>query len=95
MWHKAQAQPSQSGAGRPGVGAFSNSTLPTCQGRSGHEVSNVQSRCSHETWPPSLISAPPPPPEPTFGQSTDLTPPINTPVLLPVESVKKVKFSFV
>jgi hypothetical protein len=36
MWHKARAQPSKSGAGRPGVGAFSNSALTTCQGRSVH-----------------------------------------------------------
>jgi hypothetical protein len=31
---------------------------------------------------------------PTFSQSTDLTPAINTPLLLPAESVKKVRFSF-
>jgi hypothetical protein len=66
MWHKARAQPRQSGAGQPGVGAFSNFALPTCQGRSVHEVSNVQSRCDHKTWQPNhpswlaeLTSGPP------------------------------------
>jgi hypothetical protein len=29
--------------GQPGVGAFSNSALPTCQGRSVHGASNAQS----------------------------------------------------
>jgi hypothetical protein len=45
-------------AGRPGVGAFSNSALPTCQGRSVHGVSNAESWCSHKTWPPGHPSWP-------------------------------------
>jgi hypothetical protein len=57
-------------AGWLGVGAFSNSSLLTCQGRSVHGVSNAQSRCGHETWPPSHPSWPTSltsgPPEPHF-----------------------------
>jgi hypothetical protein len=85
MWHKARAQLSQMGsvgptslAGRPSVGAFSNSTLPMCQGRSVHEASNAQSPCGQETWPPGhpiwptgLTSGPT---SSTFAQSTDLAP---------------------
>jgi hypothetical protein len=53
-------------AGQPGVGAFSNSTLPMCQGGSVHGVSNAQSRCGdktwlpgHPSWPGGLTCAPP------------------------------------
>jgi hypothetical protein len=85
-------------AGRPGVGAFSNFTLPTCQGRSVHGVSNAQSQCSHETWLPSHPSWPPDltsgPLEPHFRPKHWLNLPINTPILLLTEGVKKVRFSF-
>jgi hypothetical protein len=85
-------------ASRPGVGAFWNSTLQMCQGRLVHRVSNAQSWCGHETWPPvhpswlaGLTSGPP---EPHFQQKHWLNPPINTHVLLLVSSAKKVRFSF-
>jgi hypothetical protein len=54
MWHKAQAQPSQSRAGRPGVGAISIFALPTCQGGPVHGVSNAQSQ-----WRPSWVAGRP------------------------------------
>jgi hypothetical protein len=73
-------------AGRPGVGPFSNSSLPMCQGRSVLGASNTQSQCGQETWPPdhpswqpSLTSGPL---EPHFQPKHRLNPPINTPVLL-------------
>jgi hypothetical protein len=78
-------------AGWPGVGAFSNSALPTCQGRSMHGVSNAQSQCGHKTWPPGLTSGPH---EPHFWPKHQPNPRINTPILLRAESVKKVTFSF-
>jgi hypothetical protein len=85
MWHKAQAQPGKVGlpgptslAGQLGVGVFSNSTLPTCQGRSVHGVSSAQSQCGHKTWPPGhpswSVGPTSGPLSPTFSQSTDLTP---------------------
>jgi hypothetical protein len=43
--------------GRPGVGAFSNSSFPTCQGRSMHMLSNAQSRCSHEIGCPATLAS--------------------------------------
>jgi hypothetical protein len=65
MWHKSWAQPTKVGptgptslVGRPGVGAYSNSALSTCQGRSVHVVSNAQSWCGHETRPPGHPSWP-------------------------------------
>jgi hypothetical protein len=58
MWHKAQAQLSQSLAGRPGVGVISISALPTCKGGSVHEVSNAQS-----WWRPSWAAG-----RPGFGE---------------------------
>jgi hypothetical protein len=61
MWHKAQAQPSQSApaghttlAGRPGVGAISISALPMCQGGSVHKVSDAES-----WWRPSWVGSRP------------------------------------
>jgi hypothetical protein len=85
-------------ADRPGVGTFSNSALPTYQGRLVHGASNVQSRCKQKTWPPDhpswsagLTSGPP---EPHFRPKHWLSPPINTTVLLSVKGVKKVRFSF-
>jgi hypothetical protein len=84
--------------GRPGVGAFSNSALPTCQERSVHGVSNAQSQCGHETWPPDHPSWPAGLTsgrlKPHFRPKHQLNPRINTPILLPTESVKKVRFRF-
>jgi hypothetical protein len=54
MWHKARAQPSQCGAGQPGVGTISISGLLTCQGGSMHGVSDAQSR-----WRPSWVGGRP------------------------------------
>jgi hypothetical protein len=51
-WAKVGPVGPTSLAGRPGVGAFSNSALPTCQGMLVHGVSNAQSQCGHKTWPP-------------------------------------------
>jgi hypothetical protein len=77
---------------------FSSYTLPTCQGRSVHGVSNAQSQCGQETWlpghpswPGSLTSGPP---EPHFRPKHRLNPHINTPIILSAKSVKKVRFSF-
>jgi hypothetical protein len=85
-------------ASRPGVGAFSNSALPTCQGRSVYGVSNAQSWCGHKLGcPPTLASRRPdkcPPPERHFQPKHRLNLPINTPVLLLAEGVRKVRFSF-
>jgi hypothetical protein len=78
MWHKAWAQPSKSGAGRPGVGAFSNSALPTCQGRLVHGACSAQSRCGQESWPLGHPSWPAGltggPPEPHFRPKHRLSP---------------------
>jgi hypothetical protein len=97
-WAKVGRTGPTSLAGPSGVGAFSNSTLPMCQGRSVHGVSNAQSRCGHKTWPPDhpsrlggLTSGPP---EPHFRPKHRLNPIINTPILLLTESAKKVRFSF-
>jgi hypothetical protein len=80
-----------------GVGAFLNSALSTCQGMLVHGASNAQSWGGQETWladhlswPDGLTSRPP---EPHFWTKPRLNPPINTPVLLPTKSVKKVRFS--
>jgi hypothetical protein len=93
MWHKAQAQPSQSGAGQPHLLGQS----ARCQGRLVHRASNAQSQCGQETWltghpswPANLTSGPL---ESHFQPKHRLNPAINTPVLLPAKSVKKVRFS--
>jgi hypothetical protein len=54
MWHKAQAQPSQSGVDRPGVSAILISALPMCQWGLVHGVSDTQSR-----WRPSWVAGQP------------------------------------
>jgi hypothetical protein len=54
MWHKARAQPSQSGAVRQGVGSISIFALPTCQGGPVHGVSDAQSR-----WRASWVASQP------------------------------------
>jgi hypothetical protein len=75
--------------GQPGVGAFSNSSLPTRQGRLAHGASNAHSRCGQETWLPSdpswLIGLTSGPPEPHFRPKLQLNPPINIPLLLPAK----------
>jgi hypothetical protein len=98
MWHKARTNRAKVGptgptslADRLGVGAFSNSALPMCQGRSVHAVSNAQIRCGHEIWLPSqpswLGSLTSGLPEPHFRPNHRLNPLINTLVLLPTETL--------
>jgi hypothetical protein len=98
MWHKAQAQPSQGMAGwphqlgrRPRVGTFQKPVFTTCQSESVNGVSNVGTACKEETWPPGLLCGPH---AANLWPQHCLTPPINTTVLPPVESVKRVRFSF-
>jgi hypothetical protein len=83
MWHKARA--------------FPKTILSTCPAEAVLKVSNAQRQCKEETWPPdqvawsaSLTSAPH---VPNLRLQHCLTPPINTTVLLPTESVKRVRFS--
>jgi hypothetical protein len=65
-------------ASRLGVGAFSNSALPTCRERSVHGAFNAQSRCVQETWRSVTLPGRPAwqvvPLSPIFCQSTNLTP---------------------
>jgi hypothetical protein len=97
-WTKVGTTGPTSLAGRPAVGTFSNSALSTCQGRLVHGASNAQSRCGLETWPPSHPSWPADltsgPLEPHFQPKHQLSPPINTSILLPAKGVNKVWFSF-
>jgi hypothetical protein len=97
MWHKAWAQPSQGVAGRPCVGAFPKTILSTCLAEAVLKVSNAQRRYKEEIWQPSQVPWPASltsgPHVPNLWPEHRLTPPINTTVLPPTESVKKVRFS--
>jgi hypothetical protein len=84
-------------AGRPCVGTFPKTILFTCLAEAVLKVSNVQRQCKEETWPPrqvawsaGLTSGPH-----MYNLQTQhrLTLPINTMVLPPTESVKRVWFS--
>jgi hypothetical protein len=79
MWHKAQAQPSQSRAGRPHFLSLPARDWRIFENRFIHvskEVDDAQCQCGQETWPPGHPSWPASltngPPSPTLGQSTDL-----------------------
>jgi hypothetical protein len=89
MWQQAQAQSTQGGAGRLGFGTNEIMLSTRDMLSQSEEDPRWESQCGHETWPAghprwpaSLTSGPL---SPTFAQSTALTP-----LLLPVESVKKV-----
>jgi hypothetical protein len=83
--------------GRPCVGAFLKTILSTCPAKVVLKVSNAQRWCKEETWPPGKVAWPASltsgPHAPNLRLENRLTPPINTTVLPPVESVKKVRFS--
>jgi hypothetical protein len=83
-------------AGRPCVSAFPKTILSTCPADAMLKVSNAQRRCKEETWsggqvtwPAGLTSGPHAPnlwPEHCLA-------PINTMVLPPAKSVKRVRFA--
>jgi hypothetical protein len=83
--------------GRPCVSAFPKTILSTCLAEVVLKVSNAQRLCKEETWPPSQVAwvagLTNGPHVPNLRLEHCLTPPINTMVLPPVESVKKVRFS--
>jgi hypothetical protein len=83
--------------GRPCVGAFPKTVLSTCPAKVVLKVSNAERRCKEETWLPGQVAWPAGlasgPQTPNLQLEHHLTPPINTTVLRPVESVKKVRFS--
>jgi hypothetical protein len=76
--------------GRPRVAAFPKIVLSTCPVEAVLKVSNVERRCKEETWLPGLTSGPH---APNQWLEYRLTPLINTTVLPPAESMKKVRFS--
>jgi hypothetical protein len=104
MWHKAWAQSSQGVTGRPHhlgrltmCWRISKNLLSTCPEEVVLKVSNAQRRCKGETWllgqvawSASLTSGPH---VTNLRPEHRLTPPINTTMLPPAESVKKVRFS--
>jgi hypothetical protein len=61
------------------------------------KVSNAQRWCKEETWPPGQVAwsagLTGGPHTPNLQPEHCLTPPINTTVLLPAKTVKKVRFS--
>jgi hypothetical protein len=56
MWHKARAQPTQSGAGRPGPGAFLKTIFPMCQSKSIRGVSNMEKAVERLNVAPGQVS---------------------------------------
>jgi hypothetical protein len=84
-------------ANRPCVGAFPKTILSTCSKKAVLKVSNAQRKCKEETGPPSQVAwqagLRSGPHMPNLWPEHCLTPPINTMVLPPTESVKKVRFS--
>jgi hypothetical protein len=84
-------------ASRPGVGVFPKTVLSMCPEEEVLKVSNAQRRCKEETWPPDQVSwsaaLTSGPHMPNLWPEHRLTPPINTMVLHPIESVKKLRFS--
>jgi hypothetical protein len=83
MWHKAQAQPSQSRAGRPHFLSLPARDWHIFENRFIHvskEVDDAQCQCGQETWPPKLAGQPNKwAPEPHSRPKHRLNPPINTP----------------
>jgi hypothetical protein len=83
--------------GRSCVGTFPKTILSTCPAEAVLKVSNAQRQCKEETWPPGqvawLASLTSGPHAPNLRPEHLLTPPINTTVLLSIETVKKVRFS--
>jgi hypothetical protein len=84
-------------ASRPCVGTFLKTIFTTCQRKSVRGVPMWESHYKEETWPPSQVAWPTGlssgPHAPNLQPQHHLTPPINTMVLPPVESVKRVRFS--
>jgi hypothetical protein len=94
---QTRAQPNQGVAGRPCVGAFPKTVSSTCPAEAVLKVSNAQRWCKEETWPPGQVAWPTGltsrPHAPNLRPQHRLTLPINTMVLPPAESVKRVRFS--
>jgi hypothetical protein len=84
-------------AGRPCVGTFSKTILLMCPAEAVLKVSNAQRQCKEETWPPGQVAWPvgltSRPHTPNLWPEHHLTPLINTMVLPPAETVKKMRFS--
>jgi hypothetical protein len=71
-------------ADQPCVGAIPKIVLSTCPVEAVLKVSNAQRRCKEETSGSHM---------PNLQLQHHITPPINTTVLPPTESVKRVRFS--
>jgi hypothetical protein len=83
-------------AGQQCVGTFPKTILSTCPEEVVLKVSNAQTWCKEETWPSGqvalLAGLTSGPHVPNLRPKHGLTPPINTTLLPPAESVKKVRF---
>jgi hypothetical protein len=83
--------------GQPFVGAFPKTVLSMCPAEAVLKVSNAQRQCKEETWPPDQVALPGSltsgPHAPNLWPQRRFTPPINTMVLPPVESMKRMRFS--
>jgi hypothetical protein len=83
--------------GWPCVGTFPKNVLSMCPAEAVLNLSNAQRRCKEETWLPGQVAWPAGltsgPHTPNLQPEHCLTPPINTMMLPPIESVKKVRFS--
>jgi hypothetical protein len=84
-------------AGQPSVGAFLKTVLSTCPAEAVLKVSSAQRRCKEKAWLPGqvawTIGLTSGPPTHNLRPEHRLTPPIDTMVLPPAESVKKVRLS--
>jgi hypothetical protein len=80
-----------------GLACFQNPLSPRVKLSRQEGNPKWERRCSNKTWPPGqpsrLAGLTSGPPEPQLWPRHQLNPPINTPILLLVESVKKVRFS--
>jgi hypothetical protein len=93
-WGRPTAPPWPAGQG---LSSFQNpsSTRVNLSQQEGYPMWERQ--CCHKPWPPGQVKWPTGltsgPPEPQLRPRHRLNPPINNLLLLPVESVKKVRFS--